>query len=198
MSSRRNKIRTNRRRRKKRNQKDMSYLMIFGGVLIIVVGLIVSLVGGSKPAEAQINYQAEDIVNDSPFVAVHEMGAPTISDINFLPKDGPQPEIAVSSISHDFGSIGPTEIAKQSFIIANHGDAPLTIHRAYTTCGCTTAEFSSSVIPPGKVVEMTIVLDAGFHDLRGQTVRRGVIIENNDPDNSQIEIWTQAKVRNEP
>jgi hypothetical protein len=74
----------------------------------------------------------------------------------------------------------------------------LTIHRAYTTCGCTTAEFSSTVIPTGKVAVMKIVLDAGFHDVRGQTVRRGVIIENNDPNNSQIEIWTQAKVRNEP
>jgi len=195
MSSRK---RTNRRRRKKRNQKDLSYLMIFGGVVIIVIGLIVSLGGGSKSAEALINYQPEDVENDLPFVAVHEMGASTNSNIKFLPKDGPQPEIAVSSIFHDFGSIGPTDVVKQTFIIANHGNAPLTIHRAYTTCGCTTAEFSSSVISPGKVVRMTMVLDAGFHDLRGQTVRRGVIIENNDPDNSQIEIWAQAKVRNEP
>jgi hypothetical protein len=78
----------------------------------------------------------------------------------------------------------------------NLGDAPLTISRAYTTCGCTTAEFTSTVIPPGKVVIMTLYLDAGFHDVTGQTVRRGVIIENNDPNNSQVEIWTTATVRN--
>jgi hypothetical protein len=42
---------------------------------------------------------------------------------------------------------------------------------------------------------MTIVLDAGFHDVTGQTVRRGVIIENNDPKRSSTEIWIQASVR---
>lgn len=189
---------SNRRRRKQRNKKDLSYGLIFGGVLIIVIGLIATLGVGNKSAEAQISYQPEDIISDSPFVAIHEMTPPTISSINFLPKDGPQPEIAVSESFYNFGSIGPSEIAEHEFVIANQGDAPLTIHRAYTTCGCTTAEFSSTVIPPGKVVVMNIVLDAGFHDVRGQTVRRGVIIENNDPNNSQIEIWTQAKVRNEP
>jgi len=199
MSNRKNNNkRSNRRRKKQRNQKNLSYSLIFGGVVIIVIGLIAALGGRSKSVDAQISYQPEDIVTDTPFVAVHEMTPSTISSINFLPKGGPQPEIAVSESFYNFGSIGPTEIAEHEFIIANQGDAPLTIHRAYTTCGCTTAEFSSAVIPPGKVAVMKIVLDAGFHDVRGQTVQRGVIIENNDPNNSQIEIWTQAKVRNEP
>jgi hypothetical protein len=39
--------------------------------------------------------------------------------------------------------------------------------------------------------------DAGFHDARGQTVRRGIIIENNDPTNPQIELWAQASVRDQ-
>jgi hypothetical protein len=75
------------------------------------------------------------------------------------------------------------------------GDAPLTISRAYTTCGCTTAEISASVIPPGKVATVKMVFDAGYHDTRGQTVRRGLIIENNDPAQSEAEIWLVATVR---
>jgi hypothetical protein len=51
------------------------------------------------------------------------------------------------------------------------------------------------VIPPGKVVLVTLRFDAGFHDTAGQTVRRGIIIENNDPDRSSAEIWVQASVR---
>ena len=42
---------------------------------------------------------------------------------------------------------------------------------------------------------MTLRFDAGYHDTRGQSVRRGVIIENNDPNNPQMEIWAEASVR---
>jgi hypothetical protein len=45
---------------------------------------------------------------------------------------------------------------------------------------------------------MTLTFDAGFHDVSGQTVRRGVIIENNDPNSPTAEIWTQARVRAKP
>ena len=83
-------------------------------------------------------------------------------------------------------------------MIANQGDASLTISRAYTTCGCTTADFTATVIPPGKVAVVTMKYDAGFHDARGQTVRRGIIIENNDQKNPQVELWAQATVRNSP
>ena len=83
-----------------------------------------------------------------------------------------------------------------TFLVRNNGDAPLTISRAYTTCGCTTAEVSADIIPPGKAVSVELRLDAGFHDSAGQTVRRGVILENNDPDQPQTELWVQAEVGN--
>ena len=115
-----------------------------------------------------------------------------------MPKDQAQPSIVISEKSYNFGSIGPTDVVQRSFAILNTGDATLTISRAYTTCGCTTADFTATVIPPGKVSIVTMVYDAGFHDARGQTVRRGIIIENNDPKNPQVELWAQATVRNNP
>ena len=72
----------------------------------------------------------------------------------------------------------------------------MTISRAYTTCGCTIADFTATVIPPGGHSIMTLVFDAGFHDAAGQSVRRGVLIENNDPDLPQLEIWIEANVSN--
>lgn len=126
-------------------------------------------------------------------VAVHEMGAGP--PIPFLPASGPQPQIVANEDFVDVGSVGPTEVVSLDFIIANTGEAPLTISRAYTTCGCTTAEISSAVIPPGEVAEITLIFDAGYHDTRGQVVRRGLIIENNDPERSIQEIWLQASVR---
>ena len=56
------------------------------------------------------------------------------------------------------------------------------------------ADFTARVIPPGKAALVTLVFDAGFHDVRGQTVKRGIIIENNDRGKSKAEIWTRASV----
>lgn len=110
-----------------------------------------------------------------------------------LPYDNPA--IALPETVYDFGSIGPKEVVKKTFVIRNTGEESLTISKAYTTCGCTTADFTSSVIPPGKVALVTVTFDAGFHDTRGQTVQRGVMIENNDPNQSKAEIWISATVR---
>jgi hypothetical protein len=122
-------------------------------------------------------------------------GGPSIP---FLPQSDPQPKIVINEAFYNFGSLGLTDVVTRDFVIANVGEAPLTISRAYTTCGCTTADFTATVIQPGQVSIMTLVFDAGFHDVGGQTVRRGVIIENNDPKNSNAEIWIQASIRNSP
>jgi hypothetical protein len=181
------------RRRKEAKRKRLIFgSMIIGGLLLL------SVAGwawwdGQQEAEAASQYSPEDINYDQPIHAVHEMesGPP----IPFLPRAEAQPSIAANEKFFNFGSVGPNEVVTREFIIKNTGDAALTISRAYTTCGCTTADFTSSVIPPGKVSIMTLVFDAGFHDARGQTVRRGVIIENNDRSNSNVEIWVQASVR---
>jgi hypothetical protein len=168
-------------------------------VLVLVgVGLIASawyMLAGRSSAQTGVEIIAEDVVYDETLTAVHEMEPPSLASISFLPKDGPQPEISIPEEFYSFGSIGPTDVVTHDFAIANTGKAPLTINRAYTTCGCTTADFTATVIPPGKMSIVTMRLDAGFHDVRGQTVRRGIIIENNDPKTPQVEIWVQASVR---
>jgi hypothetical protein len=183
---------------KRRQQKRLIQLvvMVIAGVALIAAGWYIF--AGRNSAQAAIDYGPEDVVSDSPLHAVHEMEPSNLASIPFLPKNSPQPKIAILEDFYSFGSVGATEVVQHEFAIANVGDAPLTISRAYTTCGCTTADFTATVIPPGKVSIMTLTFDAGFHDARGQTVRRGVIIENNDPRNPQVEIWTQAAVRTTP
>jgi hypothetical protein len=186
---------TRRERIAKRRQEERIKKFGIGG-LFLSGFLMVAFAGWTwwnGQQSVDIDYTVEDIAYDLPLHAVHEMGdGPPIP---FLPKNDPQPSIEVSERFYDFGSIGGTDVVTREFVIANTGDAPLTISRAYTTCGCTTADFTSVIIPPGKVSIMTIVLDAGFHDVSGQTVRRGVIIENNDPKRSSTEIWIQASVQ---
>ena len=57
-------------------------------------------------------------------------------------------------------------------------------------------DFDVPPIPPGKLAVVSVRFDAGFHDTRGQTVRRGIIIENNDRRNSKAELWVKASVGN--
>lgn len=178
------------KRKEKRNWFPIVVTII--GVLLVVGGVF-GYVTGNDTAVASSEYNQDDVAHDQPFVAIHEMGdGPPIP---FLPRNEPQPKIQLPEKSFDFGTIGPQDVVEREFIIRNVGEAPLTISRAYTTCGCTTAEVSARVIQPGEIATVKLIFDAGFHDTAGQTVRRGLIIENNDPNQSQAEIWTQASVR---
>lgn len=181
-----------RRRQARRKQRLTAGFSIVAGLGLIGSAIWLAL-DLRRGAAAVFEYGPEDIAYDQPLLAVHDMepGPPT----PFLPSGGPQPKIAVNEKFYDFGSIGATEVVIREFVVANLGEAPLTISHAFTTCGCTTAEFTSSVIPPGMVSIVTLTLDAGFHDVRGQTVSRGIIIENNDPSLPSAEIWVQASVR---
>ncbi|MCB8973832.1 MAG: DUF1573 domain-containing protein [Ardenticatenaceae bacterium] len=179
--------------RQKRNKNSWLMLtLLLAGVTLLVVGLV-AYVSAPPSANASSEYGPEDVAHDQPVVAIHEMeeGPP----IPFLPASQPQPQIQIPEKNFDFGTIGPQDVVEREFIIRNVGNAPLTISRAYTTCGCTKAELSATVIPPGKVATIKLIFDAGFHDTAGQTVRRGLIIENNDPQQSNAEIWVQAAVR---
>jgi hypothetical protein len=151
---------------------------------------------GRTPAvgASAVSYDPADVVYDEGLRGVHEM-EPSQTPIPFLPKDGPQPKLVIPQDFWDFGQVGPTEVVDHTFVLRNEGEAPLTISRIYTTCGCTTAELTARVIPPGKVALLRLIFDAGFHDVRGQRVRRGVIIESNDPDHSEAAVWAEAFVK---
>lgn len=184
------KIRHKKLYNQKRNWKPLALLMV--GVVLLGVGLV-AYTSAPPSASASLEYQPDDVAHDQPVLAVHEMGdGPAIP---FLPANQAQPKIQIPEKNFNFGTIGPQDVVEQEFIIRNVGEAPLTISRAYTTCGCTKAEISATVIPPGQVATIKLIFDAGFHDTAGQTVRRGLIIENNDPQQSQAEIWVQAAVR---
>lgn len=180
-----------RQRDRQRHKNALMAALTIIGALLLGAGVFLSLQQrGDVRAAAQ--YTSDDLATDGPFIAEHEMGSG--QPIPFLPSRDPQPNIVVPETFYDFGRIGAQDVVEQTFVVRNDGEAPLTISRAYTTCGCTTAAFSASVIPPGKVATVKVIFDAGFHDTAGQTVRRGIIIENNDPDQSQAEIWVQAAV----
>jgi hypothetical protein len=169
--------------RKKRRPAVYALVALLG----VGLGAYFGLTGASEP-----QYLPEDVVRAQPLYAVHEMGAGP--RIPLLPKGDAQPRIDIPQESYSFGRIGSRDVVTHTFVIRNAGEGPLIISRAYTTCGCTKARITARTIPPGKVALATVRFDAGFHDTRGQTVQRGLILETNDRDNPRAEIWVHASV----
>jgi hypothetical protein len=178
-------------------------LLLIAAGLILLVGLGLWWYASNKGSDStdssaasaqQVNYDPADVATDQPLRGIHEM-KPSTSPPPFLPKDGPQPKIEIVDDFRNLGVVPPSAEPDVTYIVRNTGDAPLTISRMYTTCGCTTADLTSRVIPPGKIAILTAHFDADFHDVRGETVRRGVILENNDRTHPQAEAWFEVTVR---
>ena len=179
-----------------RRYKGWDYLILgTAGLLIFSFLIYGALMWGA--ANSKIFYKPEDVVYGEKIRAVHSMSFYPSSQQNKIIPVGSskKPEIRLSEKYYDFGNVNALQVLTRRFVIANLGQSPLVIIRAYTTCGCTIADFTATEIPPGKVALMTLQFDTGFHDMRGTTVRRGVIIETNDPDNPLQEIWIQASIR---
>ncbi|PKN98421.1 MAG: hypothetical protein CVU42_11970 [Chloroflexi bacterium HGW-Chloroflexi-4] len=163
----------------------------------VVIGFSLYSLGAFGTNNSKINYLPSDVVYGEKIVAIHLMGEiPAKASIN-QPISNPaeEPGIQISENYYDFGLVNSTQVLTRIFVIANTGKSVLIIQRAYTTCGCTKADFTANEIPPGKVVLMTLQFDPNFHEMSGTTVRRGVMIESNDPNHPIQEIWVQATVR---
>ena len=68
-------------------------------------------------------------------------------------------EIKFETLTHDFGTISANEPVKCVFKFTNVGDAPLIIHQAVATCGCTVPSYSKDPIKPGEKGQIEVVYD---------------------------------------
>ncbi|MBQ7180941.1 MAG: DUF1573 domain-containing protein [Bacteroidaceae bacterium] len=60
-------------------------------------------------------------------------------------------EIKFDTLRHDFGKFSKEEpIVECSFAFTNTGTAPLVIHQAFASCGCTVPKFTKEPIKPGE------------------------------------------------
>lgn len=164
---------------------------------VLIIGLIFYMFSAFETRNSKINYSPSDVVYGEKFVAIHLMSniATEKTTSQVFSDSAEKPNLQLSEDFYDFGLVSSTQILTRTFIISNTGKSPLIIQESYTTCGCTTAEFTAKEIPPGKVALMTLRFDPGFHRMAGTTVRRGLIIYTNDPNHPIREIWIQASVR---
>jgi len=66
-------------------------------------------------------------------------------------------EIKFDTLSHDFGTFSEDEpMVKCSFRFTNVGTAPLIIHQAIASCGCTVPTYTKDPVKPGASGEIEV------------------------------------------
>ena len=124
-------------------------------------------------------------------------------DMSKLPSSPPQPEpvedgapapqAEVPVVSHDFGEIPVSPPVAFIYAIQNIGTADLLLSNLVASCGCTIAELSTSIVPPGQRADLRVVFDPGFHETVGP-VTRVVWVATDDPTQPMLEVQLQAHV----
>ncbi len=102
------------------------------------------------------------------------------------------PKIEAVDPAYDFGSALSGPPVKHVFTIRNVGHAPLTIGKVITSCGCTAAKPSKSVLAPGEIATIAAEVDTRFDHGHSLSV---VTLATNDPQNPQVELKIEGVIK---
>lgn len=95
---------------------------------------------------------------------------------------------------YDFGSVFEGDVVIRDFHFTNTGTAPLLIHNATSTCGCTVPEWPKQPIPP----DSTGSIKVKFNTLNkpGAQSKEVTIFANTFPNTSKITIKGKVDLKN--
>lgn len=189
--------------RRRRRSGGVNPLVWVGSVLVIVVVLVgFNLLSGAL-AEPPTPSRSQEV---SALLPLAERKQPLKGghDMARIPQQTPAPQPAPEGVAlprldlpaadHDFGRIPGRPDVVHVFAVQNTGTAELKIWNLVTSCGCTTAELSSSIIPPGQRADLTVIFDPDFHVTQGPVVRL-VWFATNDPAKPWAEVRLTADVQ---
>lgn len=88
------------------------------------------------------------------------------------------PVISFDQPTYDFGTLIQGKKVDHTFVLRNKGDAPLTIGKIKTSCGCTAATISSKTIAPGKTGEIAASFNSASFS---GNISKTISVESNDP-----------------
>jgi hypothetical protein len=90
--------------------------------------------------------------------------------------------------SHDMGTVVKGALAVAELPVRNTGSGPLTIVGVSTSCGCTKATLTPTVIPAGAAGRLRIEYDSAAHESDMGRIDRSVFISSDDPDEDDVQI----------
>ncbi|MDO3380151.1 DUF1573 domain-containing protein [Geoalkalibacter halelectricus] len=102
-----------------------------------------------------------------------------------------EPRIEVERSEYDFGKVFEGEKVHYTFRFRNAGDAPLTVDRVRSSCGCTVPRLSADVLAPGEVAEMETIFDTAR--FRGMQIKT-IYVYTNDPRQDVVQLSLRGMV----
>jgi hypothetical protein len=179
---------------------DRTFLLILiAGTIIVLGALVLGNWAAGRPAPAAqaiapagLLPLAEPVNPVTGYHTMERMPNPSAAPRQ-VAAGTPQAKVDLPLTRWDWGTIPVRPPVKQTFPIQNRGDKPLIISNVVTSCGCTTAELTSSVIPPGQRADLVVTFDPAFHETSGP-VTRLVWLETNDPAMPVVELRMDANV----
>lgn len=98
--------------------------------------------------------------------------------------------ITFDKTTFDYGTIKPNADGTRFFTVTNTGDKPLVISNVKPACGCTTPEFSTDPILPGKSSKIKV----GYNTAINGGFNKMIEVFSNDPANGRSVIYIKGTV----
>ncbi len=89
--------------------------------------------------------------------------------------------LSISPSEYDFGEVQFGKETSATFQVRNAGAEAVTIRRVRTSCGCTTANVSTTEIRPKESADLTVKFDSS--GLKAGKTTKTVLVESNEPGN---------------
>ncbi|MCC6168777.1 MAG: DUF1573 domain-containing protein [Caldilineaceae bacterium] len=178
---------------------DRLFLLVLIGATAVILATLAVVNWASRSAAPVASAQFDNLLPlaqpVNPIAGFHNMERmPNLSAPARPAAAGtPQSNVDLPLATWDWGTIPARPAVMQTFPIQNTGDQPLLITNVVTSCGCTTAQLSSSVVPAGQRADLVVTFDPDFHATSGP-VTRLVWLETNDPDQPVVELRMDANV----
>jgi len=116
----------------------------------------------------------------------------TVTTVNPNAKSEKAAEIKFETITHDFGTVKADEPVKCVFSFTNIGDAPLVIHQAIATCGCTVPNYSKDPVKPGEKGQIEVTYNGRAGGI-GRFMK-GITVRSNAKTNPVIRLTIEGEV----
>jgi hypothetical protein len=101
------------------------------------------------------------------------------------------PLLRISEREVDFGKVEQYQTVKHQITLGNEGDMPLRILKVESSCGCTVAVPSDSIVPPGRAVTLNIAFSS--KDSSGPQEKR-IVLRTNDPAEPTVTILVRSDI----
>lgn len=100
-------------------------------------------------------------------------------------------EIKFDTVTHDFGTFAEADCPLTcEFVFTNVGNAPLIIHQAVTTCGCTVPNYSRDPIAPGAKGKLEVVYN-GKGKFPGH-FKKNITVRSNSKNSSVVRLFIEG------